>query len=470
MINLLGATLRSGGEGEKGRGTSDPRPVCCGNSSDRLTFSSRYVALGAADSAASTTALSCNDASATSVTSVSQQLALDVTGAPAQSLPNKTFDLAISDPGQTLPATLQGYPVTGESDVTVVYPVPAGATLVSASLSGGSNVGAGATVTEVADSSVTGQTNVVETVPGPILAGQTFSLPTINLTVTASTNVGTVISAALLDVQPAAPATVSADPALTATVQVNESGNGSTPVTETCWPSSAIPTVLSSTTVVFVDTTPPAISLTTPSNGAVYTVGQVVAASYSCSDIASYGISTCNGTVPSGSELDTSTTGEHTFTVSATDDHGTPAQQGVSYYVKAGPTANVIGPTDSGALTLVTGTSCSFGGSGCPVSGAPEATYEVDSPVPNGGTLVLGDTFSVQWQIFEPGGYSATGDGGPDLTWTVPAPSGAVIDGPVTTSATGLASRTVGTGSLTPPEPAPTRPARHTRPCRASWL
>jgi hypothetical protein len=110
--------------------------------------------------------------------------------------------------------------------------------------------------------------------------------------------------------------------------------------------------------------------------------------------------------------------------------------------------ANVIGPTDAGTLPLATGTSCSFGGSGCPVSSAPEATYEVDAPVPNGGTLVMGDTFSVQWQVFEPGGYSSAGAGGPDLTWTVPAPSGAVIDGPVTTSAAGLASPTAGQGSL----------------------
>lgn len=404
--------------------------------------------LARADAAASTTALSCSASSASGTSTVSQQLALDVTGVPTQSLPGKSFDLAISDPGETLPVTLQGYPVTGESDLSVAYPVPAGATLVSASLSGGSNVGTGATVTEVADSSVAGQTDIVETVPGPILAGQTFSLPTINLTVTASTTVGTIISTNLLDEQPASPSSVSTDPAVTATVQVDTSGSSSTPVNETCWPTSAAPTVLSSTTVVFVDTTPPAISLTSPVNGDVYTEGQTVDAAYSCSDVASYGISTCDGPAPNGSAIDTSTTGEHTFTVTATDEHGTPAQQSVAYYVKAVPASNVIGPTDAGTVSLTTGASCSFGGSGCPVPGAPEATYEVNSPVPNGGTLVMGDTFTVQWQIFEPGGYSASGAGGPGLSWTVPAPSGGVIDGPVTTSATGLDSPTVGEGSL----------------------
>lgn len=107
-----------------------------------------------------------------------------------------------------------------------------------------------------------------------------------------------------------------------------------------------------------------------------------------------------------------------------------------------------IGPTDDGSVPLVTGTSCSFGGAGCAVPAAPEATYQVTSPVANGGNLAIGDTFTVEWQVYEPGGYSASPTAGPVLTWTLPAPSGTQIDGPVSTSSTGLQSPTAGQGSV----------------------
>jgi len=112
-----------------------------------------------------------------------------------------------------------------------------------------------------------------------------------------------------------------------------------------------------------------------------------------------------------------------------------------------GATPTVLGPTDAGSVPLVTGTSCSFGGTGCPITAAPEATYQVTSPVPNGGTLSIGDKLTVQWQVYEPGGYSATPAAGPVLTWTLPAPSGTQIEGQVSTSATGLLSATAGQGS-----------------------
>jgi dehydratase len=397
--------------------------------------------------AATSTALACELTSSLSSSSSTQSLALSVTGAPSQSLPGATFTISIADQGETVPTTSLGNPVTTATSLRLALPVPVGSTFQSATLSGGSNVGTGATVAEVADASSPSGEDVVETVPGPIAAGQSFALPTIALTITASNTVGTVITTALLDVPPVGAATASADPVLSEVLNTT-SGGTAVPVSDTCWPASSPVSPLSTTTVEAIDTLPPVITVTSPTNGAVYTVGQVVNAAYSCTDVASYGIATCTGTVASGSPIDTAAVGMHTFTVTATDLRGTPASDMVSYYVQAAPVTTVIGPVDAGAVPLASGTSCSFGGTGCAAPTPPEATYEITAPTANGGSLVMGDTFKVQWQVYKPGAYTATPSPGPTVTWTLPAPPGTVIEGPVTTSSTGLLSPTAGQGSL----------------------
>jgi hypothetical protein len=80
-----------------------------------------------------------------------------------------------------------------------------------------------------------------------------------------------------------------------------------------------------------IDNTPPSITLTTPTNGAVYTPGQVVNAAYSCAD-ATTGIKSCTGTVAGGAAIDTSV-GVHTFVVNATDNRDNLARRFVSYRV-----------------------------------------------------------------------------------------------------------------------------------------
>jgi hypothetical protein len=66
---------------------------------------------------------------------------------------------------------------------------------------------------------------------------------------------------------------------------------------------------------------PPSASITTPANGAVYPLGQTVPSSFSCTEgTGGPGIATCldqNGN-PSGTAINTSTTGSQTFTVTAT--------------------------------------------------------------------------------------------------------------------------------------------------------
>lgn len=78
----------------------------------------------------------------------------------------------------------------------------------------------------------------------------------------------------------------------------------------------------------------PSISLSSPVGGHVYPFGQKVRASYSCvDDPGGSGISSCSGTVPSGSLIDTGTAGTHTFTITATSSDGGTASDLLFYTV-----------------------------------------------------------------------------------------------------------------------------------------
>jgi hypothetical protein len=112
-----------------------------------------------------------------------------------------------------------------------------------------------------------------------------------------------------------------------------------------------------------VDTKAPSIVVTTPAPGAVYAVGEQVAADYSCSDDGS-GIASCVGSVANGAPLDTGSPGEKTFTVNATDKAGNPASKSVSYSVADGtaPSIAFTSPTEGAVYKLgkkvVAGYSC----------------------------------------------------------------------------------------------------------------
>jgi len=83
--------------------------------------------------------------------------------------------------------------------------------------------------------------------------------------------------------------------------------------------------------VVVRDTTPPAITILTPTV-AVYAVNQTVPADYSCADIAS-GVSRCTGSATAGQFIDTATVGAKTFTVAASDVAGNASSRSVTYSV-----------------------------------------------------------------------------------------------------------------------------------------
>jgi dehydratase len=145
----------------------------------------------AALTALACTALGVNAASAdTGVTYDVQASAVGQTGdftvdaqvaasAPATVTAGGALSVTLSVGSITVPTSADGYTVKQINGISLEVPVPANSTYDSASLSGGSGYGSGTP-------SVSESGNVLTiSVPGPISAGTTFTLPTLTLGLTA---------------------------------------------------------------------------------------------------------------------------------------------------------------------------------------------------------------------------------------------------------------------------------------------
>ncbi|MGO8871989.1 MAG: beta strand repeat-containing protein, partial [Acidimicrobiales bacterium] len=226
---------------------------------------------------------------------------------------------------------------------------------------------------------------------------------------------------------------------------------------------------------------PPTINLTSPINGQQVITGSTVDAAYTCAANTGYTLSSCTGTVANGAAIST-TAGYHTFTVNAVDTRGNPTTITVGYYARTSNSSTVTQPGDQ-TVGYTTGTAqynCSLGytyleysllNSGtsttCPMfSGAtsPVASWKVTAPAGNGGQLAVGDTLTVDQQVYKPGWTAATYSSvsilgtttnfgyysGPySENLTVAAPAGTTINGPITTSSTGLNTTSYGQASAT---------------------
>jgi hypothetical protein len=94
------------------------------------------------------------------------------------------------------------------------------------------------------------------------------------------------------------------------------------------------------------------INIASPTDGAQYTQGQPVNASYTCTD--TDGIASCVGTVASGAAINTTDIGPKTFTVTATDSLGNTSQQTVNYNVVTS-TGGPVGGDTPATLQLTLG-------------------------------------------------------------------------------------------------------------------
>ena len=84
--------------------------------------------------------------------------------------------------------------------------------------------------------------------------------------------------------------------------------------------------------ITAIDDSPPVIALRSPADGGSFALGDTVLADYACSDAAS-GVATCTAPVATGAPIDTSTVGDHAFTVQATDGAGNTAAVSHRYTV-----------------------------------------------------------------------------------------------------------------------------------------
>ena len=127
-----------------------------------------------------------------------------------------------------------------------------------------------------------------------------------------------------------------------------------------------------------VETTPPTVMLTTPAEGAYYTVGQSVTASYTCADQGGSGLASCTGTAPSGTALDTATAGSKSFAVTATDTAGNATTVTHTY--------TVVEPDSASGMVAAGGTvSTDSGGTGA----TPSDPVETTITTPNAGTVSI---------------------------------------------------------------------------------
>jgi hypothetical protein len=116
----------------------------------------------------------------------------------------------------------------------------------------------------------------------------------------------------------------------------------------------AVGNVSSPATYTWTITGPaPSVSITTPANNQSYAQNHLYNASYICTAATGTTVASCTGPVASGSPIDTSTTGTHTFTVTATDADGGTVTSSTSYTVTAAspPTISIATPPNGATYT-----------------------------------------------------------------------------------------------------------------------
>ena len=195
----------------------------------------------------------------------------------------------------------------------------------------------------------------------------------------------------------------------------------------------------SADTTTKVDTKGPSITITTPQDGATYDQGATIDADYSCADEpGGSGLADqpdgCKGDVANGSPVDTSSLGQHSFTVTAKDRAGNPSSKTVHYTVadNTAPSVTITTPADGATYgqnsTVNADYTCTDNEGGSGLADPPDGCK---GPVANGSpidTSTLGDhSFTVTAKdkagntASETVHYTVVDNTRPTITITTPA-------------------------------------------------
>ena len=145
---------------------------------------------------------------------------------------------------------------------------------------------------------------------------------------------------------------------------------------------------------VKIDDTAPTVSITNPTNNAVYVLNQPEAATFTCADAVS-GISSCSAltgttTLSSGGTLPTTQVGSHTITVTAISKAGVTTTRTYTYVVTY-KLCNFIGPIEPlGVAVIFSVTLCNYSGTNVGSSSLAITALNIDGTK----TLKAGSTFA----------------------------------------------------------------------------